>query len=161
MFLLSETSRKALGPTQPPIQWIEWVKLQGREIKPLISIQRRSEDYGGIHLLHLSAFLCGEHNDSFTFTFSFKETRTIVTYIRQPVRIYNKGPGFEVYIQSLWKYLGGTYREIYRHLVTYNCPISLTCPVSFESTCQLQKCYREAPMNTILRQKTSSACYTV
>jgi len=36
----------------------------------------------------------------------------------------NIKPGFEVYIQQLWKYLGGTCRGIYRHLVTYNCTIS-------------------------------------
>jgi hypothetical protein len=37
-------SRTAPGPTQPPVQWVAGVKLQGREIKPLTSIQRRSED---------------------------------------------------------------------------------------------------------------------
>jgi hypothetical protein len=57
IFLFSTTSRPALGPTQPPIQWVPGVKLQGREADHSPPSSAEVKNGGAIPSLpHMSAW---------------------------------------------------------------------------------------------------------
>jgi hypothetical protein len=74
IFLFSTASRTALGPTQPPIQWVPWAKRQGREAdhSPPSSAKTKNEwrYTSSLHYVFMTWFLV-KHSSKLSFTFTW------------------------------------------------------------------------------------------
>jgi hypothetical protein len=70
IFLFTTVSRKALGPTQPPIQWVPGALSRGVKLTTHLHLVPRSRMRGAIPPLPLYVFMAWylvKHRDSFTF----------------------------------------------------------------------------------------------
>jgi hypothetical protein len=72
MFLFTTASRPALGPTQPPIQWVPGMKLPGREVDhsyPFSAEVKNTWRYTSTLPYVFMAWCLVKHRDNFTFNF--------------------------------------------------------------------------------------------